>query len=118
MICAAAVTPVSSGSSLSNKTIGAPLEWPNSQHGHLSSSGTRVCYLKGSFNLWTIAGISQQKYQTDDTYASTSSGSPTQVLYLNFAVGSYSGATGQACSTLIEIEYDAVAYDRIVQSSS
>jgi len=118
MICAAVLTPVASGSSLSSKSIEYPLEWPNVQHGHLSSAGSRVCYLTGSTDLWSIVGIPKAKYEADDTYSAYASGSPSQVAYLNFAVGSYSGATSQACSTMIELEFDAIAYDRIVQSSS
>jgi len=118
LLCAAVLTPVSSGSSLSAKSIEYPLEWPNIQHGHLSSAGSRVCYLTGTADLWTIVGVTQQKYVTDDTFASLSSTSPTQAVYMNLAVGSYSGATSEACSMLVELEFDAVAYDRIVQSSS
>jgi hypothetical protein len=118
MICGSAITPVSSGSSLATKLIYYVAEWPNTNTAHLSSSGARVAYITGTIDLWDLVGVSKERYQTDDIFCAANNASPSQVAYINYAVGSYSGSTSQACSTLIELSYEAVAYERIVQAAS
>jgi len=97
----------------------APIcEWPNAVHGHLSSSGTRVCYLTGTINLWEVCNVTKQRYETDDIYVGSVSANPSQVALLSFAIASYSAASSEAASVLVELEYDAIVYDRQVIAAS
>ncbi len=117
MIGAASVAPGTSAS-LAAVTLAYPFEWPNFIHGHISSAGERKCVLTGSINLWDLFGVTKARYDADDIYTGSVSANPTALALLSFAVASYSGATSQAASSLIELEYTAVIYDRLNMAPS
>lgn len=117
MICAASVSPGSSAS-IAGIAPAGPLEWPNSTHGHLSSAGSRICVLTGTIDLHTLVGVAKAKYDADDTYCGTVGANPSQLALLSFAVGSYSGSASQGASALVELEYDAVAFERVIVAAS
>jgi len=93
-------------------------EWPNAIHGHLSSSGERKCVLTGSVDLHDVVTVAKAKYDADDAYSAAVTANPTTLILLAIAVGSYSGASSEATSVLVELEYDALLYDRQVVASS
>jgi len=117
VFCAASYSTGTSAS-LSAYSPHVICEWPNAIHGHLSSSGSRVCVLSGTVNLHDIVTIPKAKYDADDAYSAAVGSDPTQLVLLSFAVGSYSGTGSEATSLLIELEYDAVLYERQVVASS
>ncbi len=117
IFCAAAY---SAGTSLvlNSTKIQEVCEWPNAIHGHLSSSGPRICVLTGSIQLHELLTVSKVKYESDDTYSAAVTASPTNQALLVISVGSYSGASAEAASVLVELEYDAVLFDRQVLNPS
>ncbi len=117
MLCTASVSPGTSAS-LASLAPARPLEWPNSTHGHLSSAGTRLCVLTGSVDLHVICGVSKQRYDADDTFVGSVSANPSQLALLSIAVASYSGAASEACSCLVELEYESMIFDRIIVAAS
>ncbi len=117
MLCTATLAG-STDSSIANTSIHVPLEWPNTTHGHLSSAGSRICVLSGSIDLHTMIGVSKARYDTDDIFVGSTSTSPSQLALLSFAVGSYSGATSQAASVLVELEFDALIFGRLIVAPS
>lgn len=117
MLCTATVAPGTSAS-IAAAAPSTPLEWPNATHGHLSSQGSRICVLTGTIDLHTLIGVTKQRYDADDIFVGSVSANPTQLALLSYAVASYSGSGSQACSTLIELEYEAVIYDRVVVAAS
>lgn len=117
VLCAASVSPGTSAS-LAGIAPATPIEWPNATHGHLSSQGSRLCVLSGSIDIHTLLGVSKQRYDSDDIYVGTTSANPTQVALLSLAIASYSGSGSQACSALVELEFEALVFDRIVVTAS
>lgn len=94
------------------------VERPNTQFGHLSAYGERKCVLTGSIELHKIFGITKQKYESEDAYASGTGVNPAALALLSIAVGSYTYATNRQCSVLVELEFDAILYSRITQAAS
>lgn len=117
VLCTASIAPGTSGS-VAGTAPSTPLEWPNATHGHLSSSGTRLCVLTGSIDLHTLIGVSKQRYDADDTFVGTVSSNPSQLALLSYAVASYSGAGSQSVASLIELEYECIVFDRVVVAAS
>lgn len=117
IFCLASVAPGTS-SSVANTALSTPVEWPNTVSGHLSSTGTRLCVIRGSTNLPVVIGVTKARYDADDIFCGTVSANPSQLALLSFAVASYSGATSEACSCLFELEFDAVLFDRVTVASS
>lgn len=117
ILCCCSVAPGTSGS-IAGAHPALPLEWNNATFGHLSSAGGRVCVLDGVIDLSTLCGVSKMRYDSDDIYQALISANPSQLALLSFAVASYSGSGAQACSALIEIEYDAVMFNRLQAGQS
>lgn len=117
MLCCASISPGTSGS-IAGAHPALPTEWNNATFGHLSSQGGRVCVLDGQIDLSILCGVSKARYDADDIYQAAVTANPTQLALLSFAVASYSGASGQACSVLVELEYDAVMFNRIQAGQS
>lgn len=117
ILCASSIAGDTSAS-LASLAPARPLEWPNATHGHLSSAGQRVCVLKGKAEIHKLLGVTKTKYVADDTYASAVGASPSQLCLLSIATASYSGQGSEAVSVLVEVEYEVVFYERVVQSQS
>jgi len=117
VFCAASFGPGTSAS-LTSVSPQAVCEWPNAVHGHLPSTGSRLCVLTGTIAINELLGISKARYDADDQFVGSTSANPTQVCLLAVAVGSYSGSASQATSALVELEYNAVVFERQVIATS
>ncbi len=117
MLCVATLAPGTSAS-VAGVAPAGPLEWPNSTHGHLSSAGQRVCVLTGTIDLHTLIGVTKARYDADDVFCGSVSTNPTQLALLTLAVASYSGSGSQGSSMLVELEFESVAFERIIVGAS
>lgn len=117
VLCALTVSPGTSAT-MSGVTIYKPLEWPNSSHGYLSSTGTRLCVLQGSADLQDIVSVPKAKYVAEENFGAEVTTNPVQVCLLSISCCSPSNNTSQAVSIIVELDYQATLYQRVMQASS
>ncbi len=117
VLCTASISPGTSAS-LAGLAPATPIEWPNSTHGHLSTTGTRLCVLSGTIDLHTLVGVTKSRYDADDTFCGTVSTNPSQLALLSLAIASYSGQGSEGASMLVELEFEVVVFDRTIVASS
>jgi hypothetical protein len=117
-----ALCTVSYGLSTTADTTGTgaavPLEWPNAQHGNLSSSGDRSRILRGSIDLATLCGVTKTRYIGGDDFQATFGANPVVSPRLNVNVASYDGTSSQTVAVRVEIQYHCHLSNRLVLGQS
>jgi len=117
ILCTCSVAAGTSAS-LTGLAPDRPLEWPFAQFGQLSSSGSRLCVLRGTFNLEDVLGVSQAKYRSEENYCALMSADPAQDILLTFSVASFSASGGEATSVMCRLVYHTTLYERLTLALS
>lgn len=115
--CACSIAPDTT-SYLSARDPSVPREWPNAMNAVLSYEGSRTATIQGSIDLHTLCGVPKVKYLSDDRYQGTAATDPSQIAYINIALSGVNGTAANFASTFVELEYEAVFFERITVAAS
>lgn len=119
MCCAYIINPDVGGLAISGISTDRAVELPMISSTVLSPSGRdRVTKQTFYTPLHKVFGIKKATLVNDDKYQALVTADPLTQGFLNFAVGSYSGAAGETCSCQVVMTFYAQFFDRIVQAQS
>lgn len=74
--------------------------------------------MSGHIQLHKVAGVTQEKYRTDDMYQSVYTASPSEDLSFIIQLGDLIAATSMNFQIAVELEYHTTWYDPLIQASS
>lgn len=101
----------------SASTFALGCEMPRAKSGYTSTGGAPPVIFKGKLDLWKLTGVTRGEYTSDDRYASSYSGNPSEQMELE--LGFFNNSTAnQDPRFIIDIWYTTESYDPIVQSAS